>query len=350
MQKPLISVIIPCYNADTFLSVAVESVLQQSYQNLEIILINDGSTDNSPQIMEFYLSDERIIIIENEQNIGLIATLNKGIDLAKGTFIARMDADDLSSPERLEKQWAFFEQNPQLSLLSTACYRIDEKSQIVILESAKAKTAAGIYFASFFTQPIVHGSVMAKASVLKANLYSSAALHCEDYELWTRLLKQGERLQTLDEPLYFFRQHNKGVSHTFEQTQIDSFMSLAGKHIEGYFEIKLDEKKRSILLNRINFPVRVIEIEEVFQLIDQLKTIFIQKQQVKEKEVLEDLEKIIVEQKIEILIQAYKKQVLRHIPAYGLFVLKNFKVICSKPSSRFLLQKVQTYFKKKFFN
>src|SRR5690554_4168647 len=102
--QPLISVIMPCYKADQFLPIALDSIINQTYTNLEILCINDGSTDKTADILEEYAKkDKRIRVVHNEANLELIVTLNKGIALAKGDYIARMDADDVSHLERIEK-------------------------------------------------------------------------------------------------------------------------------------------------------------------------------------------------------------------------------------------------------
>ena len=110
MSKPLVSVLMAVYNGEKYLLEAIESILNQTYTNFEFLIINDGSTDSTEEIILSY-SDQRIRYIKNEQNLKLIASLNKGLDLAKGKYIARMDADDISLPDRLEKQVNFLERN-----------------------------------------------------------------------------------------------------------------------------------------------------------------------------------------------------------------------------------------------
>mgnify|MGYP001807244913 CR=1 FL=1 len=105
MTSPLVSVLLPCYNAMPYLREALESIIHQTYTNLEILCINDGSTDETGTVLEEYAAtDKRITVIHNETNIKLIRSLNKGIDLSTGEFLARMDSDDVSSPDRIEKE------------------------------------------------------------------------------------------------------------------------------------------------------------------------------------------------------------------------------------------------------
>jgi glycosyltransferase involved in cell wall biosynthesis len=118
MNAPEISIVLPAYNCEAFLTEAIESILNQTLKDFELIIINDGSTDKTEDVVKSF-SDARIIYLKNETNSGLVYTLNKGIDIAKGKYIARMDGDDISLPTRLAKQKAILDENPsqlQLSL------------------------------------------------------------------------------------------------------------------------------------------------------------------------------------------------------------------------------------------
>ena len=123
-----LSVVMPVYNAEKYLSEAIESILQQSFEDFEFLIINDGSTDRSKDIVLQY-DDPRIIYVENDSNMGLIATLNRGIKLARGLFLARMDADDISVKDRFAKQIAFLKNNPNYRLCGSTVRIIDGKGQ-----------------------------------------------------------------------------------------------------------------------------------------------------------------------------------------------------------------------------
>src|SRR5690606_13489679 len=118
----LISVVLPAYNAELYIKEAIDSVLAQTFTNFELIILNDGSTDKTEEIILSY-QDSRIVYVKNEHNLGLIGTLNKGMALAKGKYIARMDADDICFPERFEKQVAFLEKNKEYIICGTSAYR-----------------------------------------------------------------------------------------------------------------------------------------------------------------------------------------------------------------------------------
>ena len=120
-SQPVISVILPVYNAERFLREAIDSVLKQTFVDFEFIILNDGSTDKTEDIILSY-KDPRIRYVKNEKNLKLIKTLNKGVDMARGKYIARMDADDISLPERFEKEVAYLEAHPDVAVVS--CYHI----------------------------------------------------------------------------------------------------------------------------------------------------------------------------------------------------------------------------------
>ena len=125
MMRPLITVLMPVFNAEKFLNIAINSVLDQTFSSFEFLIIDDGSTDNSVQIIRSY-SDDRIRLIQNKTNEGISASLNKGVLLSTTELIARMDADDICYPERLEKQYNFFLNNTDCTLLSTSVREISK--------------------------------------------------------------------------------------------------------------------------------------------------------------------------------------------------------------------------------
>ncbi|HGF9542707.1 TPA: glycosyltransferase family 2 protein, partial [Acinetobacter baumannii] len=120
----LVSVVLPAYNAELYLKEAIDSVLSQTFTDFELIILNDGSIDRTEEIILSY-NDSRIVYVKNEKNLGLIGTLNKGINLAKGKYIARMDADDICLPERFKKQVDFLEKNNEIDLIGTNAIKIN---------------------------------------------------------------------------------------------------------------------------------------------------------------------------------------------------------------------------------
>ena len=169
--KPLITVLMSVYNGERYLHEAIESILNQTFTDFEFLIINDGSTDSTRDIITSY-TDSRIRLIDNEQNIGLTKSLNKGIDLARGKYIARMDADDISMPERLEVQYNFLEKNIEYSLVSSGAYLIDENNN-QIGELYRPYNYEMILGYIFFFNPIIHPSVLfEKKEIIECGKYN----------------------------------------------------------------------------------------------------------------------------------------------------------------------------------
>jgi len=213
INKPKVTVLMPVYNGEKYLHEAIESILNQTFTDFEFLIINDGSTDNSISIIESY-NDSRIRLINNEKNLGLIDTLNNGIDLAKGEYIARMDCDDISLLKRLEKQIDFLKKNPSACLVATHIALIDENGNSVGYWSEDMKTVSISQIKSMIPEEncIAHPTVMIKKEVVKAIKYNKAFKHNEDWGLWLTLLSQGYALAKVDEPLLKYRIHSEGTT------------------------------------------------------------------------------------------------------------------------------------------
>lgn len=186
-RKPLISVVMPVYNGERFLRDAVESILEQSFTDFEYIIVDDGSTDQTPQILEEYrLLDSRICIHANPTNEGVIKSLNTGCKLSSGRYIARMDADDISLPNRLEKQLDYLERYSEIGVLGTSAEIIDHEGN-PIGEVRLSDSALETKWHMFFGSRLMHPSVMMRRTVLESvGFYRTEASGAEDFDLWTR--------------------------------------------------------------------------------------------------------------------------------------------------------------------
>ena len=211
----LISVLLPVYNGEKFLKEAIDSVLGQSFASFELVIIDDGSTDDSCNIILSY-HDARIRFLQNGQNIGLIKTLNKGIIESKGKYIARMDADDICREDRFVKQVEFLEQHPSYGIVGSWCSIINSSKKIEYHTSHESLQFALLNYCCF-----VHPSVMLRKSVLTENQLSfdSHFVHSEDYELWTRLLTQ-TKAANLPEYLLSYREHEHQISSIYREEQL----------------------------------------------------------------------------------------------------------------------------------
>lgn len=185
MSTPAISVVMPVYNGEKYLREAIDSILNQTFSNFEFIILNDGSTDKTEEIILSY-TDPRIVYVKNEENLQIVKTLNKGIALAKGKYIARMDADDISMPERFAKQFAFMEANPDVGVCGTWLKTFGEISDVLQMPVSHDEILVTLLFNSC----IMHPTVFMRKTVLCAQtvIYDENYNKAEDYELWTRLI------------------------------------------------------------------------------------------------------------------------------------------------------------------
>lgn len=187
MQNPLVSVLMPVYNDEANIANAVESVLQQTYQNFELIVVNDGSTDKSLSILLDYQQKDQRIKIVNQKNQGLANALNNGINHCSGKYIARLDSDDVSYPHRLHEQVIFLEQNPNIGLVGGGCHIADDTGRII---GSRNIYPANPYKTLLNRCIYQHSDVMYRKDVvtnLPGGLVYRNKFIAEDYDLWLRI-------------------------------------------------------------------------------------------------------------------------------------------------------------------
>lgn len=208
---PIISIIMPAYNCDKYIEKAIQSILNQTFSDIEFIIINDGSTDNTCKILHDYAKkDDRIVLLEQE-NKGLVSSLNRGCKIAKGKYIARMDADDISVLSRLEKQVEYLESHPDVGVLGTFGLMIDDKGDVLApMKWCHATKPGYILWRMLFRTSIIHASVMVRKSFFDRFKYNEGAFHYEDYDLWVRARKD-TLFENLSTPLYKMRIRNNSI-------------------------------------------------------------------------------------------------------------------------------------------
>jgi glycosyltransferase involved in cell wall biosynthesis len=210
MSSLLVSVLLPVYNAERYLVAAIESILRQDYPHLEVIAIDDGSTDNSLAILERYR--KRITIVSRE-NRGLIATLNEGLAMARGDLIARMDADDIAYPTRLSRQVALFNQQPQVAICSTGVDRLLGRR---ILSGALDPIywQCSLRILSNFFTIFIHPTVVYNRRVIPEDVlfYDASYVHAEDFDLFRRITERFETAMIADS-LLAYRIHGESVTN-----------------------------------------------------------------------------------------------------------------------------------------
>ena len=208
MEQPLVSVIMGVYNQwdEKILQDAVNSILNQTYINLEFIIWDDGSLPEAARhVTELALLDDRIIVAGREENRGLAFSLNECIRLAKGKYIARMDADDISLPERIERQVDFLETHPAYGWCGTNARLFDENG----IWGARSMPEMPELSDYFHYSPYIHPSVMFRAELFDENngyLSTEETLRCEDYELFMNLMQRGQKGYNLQEQLFCYRE------------------------------------------------------------------------------------------------------------------------------------------------
>ncbi|MBK9283695.1 MAG: glycosyltransferase [Sphingobacteriaceae bacterium] len=208
-DTPLISVILPVYNAEKYIVDAINSILNQTFRNFEFIILNDGSKDNSESIIQSF-TDERIRYFKHD-NCGLAATLNKGIEYSKGKYIARQDQDDISYPERFAKQIEFLEKNPKICLVGTRARIFTDDLKTYGYHNHPSESSV-IMFDLMFNNPFVHSSVIFRKNIIdEVGLYNTTKGMYEDYNLWSRMMFNAG-LANLAEVLVDYRHHDQGMS------------------------------------------------------------------------------------------------------------------------------------------
>jgi glycosyltransferase involved in cell wall biosynthesis len=205
-----ISVLLPVFNGELFIAEAIKSILGQTFTDFELLAMDDGSTDRTFEILSS-IQDPRLRIIRNAENLGLIRTLNLGIELARGEFIARMDADDIAFPGRFEAQVAFLEAHPEIAVVGTNIVVFEDEPAKGLRLMPPPETAAQIHWELLRVSCLYHPTVLIRRSVFSTEKpYDPAYAHCEDYELWLRLSRRFG-LANITAPLLFYRRHGSSV-------------------------------------------------------------------------------------------------------------------------------------------
>ena len=244
-STPLVSIILPVFNGEKYLEESIQSILNQTYKNLELIIIDDGSTDSTLIIAHSFLRDSRVSVLTQE-NQGISAALNRGIEFSRGEYIGRQDHDDISVAGRVEAQIDYLLQNEHIAILGTNTQII--RDDILIKTGHNHPTdPKSLKLLSLFDAYFVHGSVMMRREMLK-----EIGLYCtdpkrqppEDYELWSRVLVKYDGAN-LNEKLYIYREIPTSISRT-----VDLKKNVAKIAQENLLMI-LHEKKYVILIKKI---------------------------------------------------------------------------------------------------
>jgi glycosyltransferase involved in cell wall biosynthesis len=182
----------PVYNEPERVGRAIDSVLAQTFDRFELIVVDDGSSDGTSEILSSYADDRRVRLLVNDGNIGLVRSLNRGLAVCRAPLVARLDADDHMEPTRLERQTALFDDDPRLTLSATAYRRVDSAGEFIRLGSPPLDHG-GLAVAMLTGNRIQHSSIMFdRAAALGHGGYREAWFPVEDYDLWLRMLRDGK--------------------------------------------------------------------------------------------------------------------------------------------------------------
>jgi len=253
-MPPKISVLTSCFNAERFLREAIESILSQTFKDFEFILIDDGSNDNTLAIIKSYKSHDSRIVVISKKNTGLTDSLNVGLARARGEWIARMDADDISCPTRLEKQLKFINKNPDIILLGTSYFTINCDGLILKKYIHPREHKKIVRRIERSGPPFPHSSVLYRRKVVQqVGGYRGVLKYAQDCDLWLRICLVGQ-ISCLREPLIHLRRHNGSITAQNSKPEIFSSAGRVAYYLRknGYLDpLDLDENKSQIFLNWI---------------------------------------------------------------------------------------------------
>jgi len=228
MIEPLVTVLMAVHNGAAHVEAAVESILRQSFTDFEFLIIDDGSTDDTPQrLVRFH--DPRVRLLRNDVNIGLTRSLNLGLRHARGALIARHDADDISHVGRLATQLQYFEQNPHVVVLGTQARYINARGErIAVAPWPKATSPLAIKWQLLFDGPFFHASVMFRKAIIWDELggYDETFVSSQDFELWSRVEARGCPMANLPSEWIDFRVHSGSVSSRYELKNITKLRTV----------------------------------------------------------------------------------------------------------------------------
>jgi len=235
-KEPAITVLMPAYNAAPYIRRAMASILSQTFQDFEFLIIDDGSSDGTAEIVES-MDDKRMRLIRNPKNLGLVPTLNLGIDLARGRYIARMDADDISLPRRFEWQYQLMEKSPRV--VACSGWSVDVCPGVCNKKNFREADHETLLGRMFVRPPLSHpASFIRRQALLDTGIrYDKRYLHCEDYKLWFDLSKVG-KLSNVQAIVLTYQVMETSVSQLHSQIQAKNAKRLRREIIADFFKVR----------------------------------------------------------------------------------------------------------------
>ena len=245
MRVPKASVVLPIFNGEKYLHEAIDSVLKQSFDDFELLLIDDGSADNTLEIINHYKSSDSRCRVFTRGNKGLVCSLNEGIEQARGEIILRMDADDICLPDRFEKQIDYLDEHPECVALGAASILVDPDglelcALSVFSEHDQIDSAHFNGLGGALAHPT---AAIRRRALLAVGGYDEKYKHAEDVDLFLRLAEYG-KIANISEPLLLYRQHFQSVGHKYRAIQVDS-LNMAINAAAKRRGLKIPEKRIS---------------------------------------------------------------------------------------------------------
>ena len=267
-----LSVLMTVYNGGRFLRQAVESVLAQSYSDFEFLIVDDASSDGSPEIIKAY-QDPRIRIIQNPANQGQTASLNIGLRRARGEYIARIDADDIAFPHWLQSQINFLKNNEEVDVLSAGLVTFGEKGLGKAYFSPSCRE--DILLKAIIKSPINHGSaLMKKLAILNIGGYSNNYKIAADYGVWTNLLRQNGRITSNPDIVMAIRRHADSESEKNRLTQaLKEFVEISRHHVQFLTGMDLTEEE-SLLMCRAHYDEGGLNGQDLLRAVEIHKNVY----------------------------------------------------------------------------
>ncbi|MDB5228750.1 MAG: putative glycosyl transferase [Bacteroidota bacterium] len=249
-----ISVLMPAYNSEKYIGEAINSLLSQTFSDFELIIINDGSKDNTHQVISDF-QDSRIKYFQNTENSGLIFTRNKLIQLAACDYIAFLDSDDLAEPKRLEIEFKALKSNANLAFVSSSFHAINENSEIIKSDWKYNLSPVELPVHFLFYNPIATSSVMIRKSFLPEKIFREGYPVCEDYDLWTRIIQNYDG-NVLPEFLTRYRVYDQSICKQQPENIISIRNKIILNQLEMYFPNEYTEEEKIIHLSLVEFSLK----------------------------------------------------------------------------------------------
>lgn len=271
-KKPLISVVMPTYNRVDLLPRSIESILNQTVKDFEFVIVDDGSTDNSIELIQSYQSkDKRIRLIRNQKNCGIACARNRGMDAAKGKYLAIMDSDDYSEPNRLEKSLAFFKKHPDYVAVNSVYYEMGREAKGVNNWVPPRRWEIIYHFANYYTNLAMFDLEFVRQHGIR---YDETLISAEDYDFWSRLWLAGGKLGMINEPLLRLRRHA-----TYPKKYYDTILEMRKVISARLLERFGISKEEAYQGNRCYLMDKMIQSNQEKQIINQYALVLTFKKQ-----------------------------------------------------------------------